>query len=426
MITENLPKNLSGYSQAQKWYGKLREKFISEIQQHLELQQQQGIIQSKQREIEEIFLKARSNYEIEGGDPVSLLREIMTQYIEDLFIEDGSEAQAELIDAKEKVRKIKEKNSDVEKDLRKSLVGRINSTFDINKLKEILINSIQKVVKISGSAETRIRYGALIDQTMTLLWRAISEQLNAATQAYSSDLYKMAGYVKEDLEYQALLKLFDSFLKVSPGGKKSVGGQQTHMDVILSTIEEKMEDFDKNFSNQIITTRSGPFVYEEQQQRELLNQIKYFGEQVKTFSFGMDSRITGGIQGLRISGQAEMFKEYTTKYPNDIFNLITNIKFVGQYRNILRSFGADTLLFSTKDGRYFMNDFISAFRKENYYLLLGLQIEKYDEAVKKKVKVRELSNTVVLDKPWYTRVKMDKKTKRKRTSWHRYAPYQNT
>lgn len=425
MIAENLPKNLSGYSQAQKWYGKLREKFISEIQQHLELQQQQGIIQSKQREIEEIFLKARSNYEIEGGDPVSLLRKIMTQYIEDLFV-DGSEAQGELIDVKEKVKKIKEKNSDVEKDLRKSLVGRINSTFDINKLKEILINSIQKVVKISGSAETRIRYGALIDQTMTLLWRAISEQLNAATQAYSSDLYKMAGYVKEDLEYQALLKLFDSFLKVSPGGKKSVGGQQTHMDVILSTIEEEIENFDKNFSSQIITTRSGPFVYEEQQQRELLNQIKYFGEQVKTFSFGMDSRITGGIQGLRISGQAEMFKEYTTKYPNDIFNLITNIKFVGQYRNILRSFGADTLLFSTKDGRYFMNDFISAFRKENYYLLLGLQIEKYDEAVKKKVKVRELSNTVVLDKPWYTRVKMDKKTKRKRTSWHRYAPYQNT
>jgi hypothetical protein len=56
-----------------------------------------------------------------------------------------------------------------------------------------------------------------------------------------------------------------------------------------------------------------------------------------------------------------MFREYeaeTNVSGKNMYDIWENIKFLGRYKNILRSFGADTLMFATSDGRYFMDDFI--------------------------------------------------------------------
>jgi hypothetical protein len=86
-----------------------------------------------------------------------------------------------------------------------------------------------------------------------------------------------------------------------------------------------------------------------------------------------------------------MFDEFKAA-SNDssyIYSMKNNINFVGRYRNILRSFGADTLLFATKDGRYFMDDFIMEMRRNNYYAIFGR-----DTVSKAPTK------TVVIDKPY--------------------------
>lgn len=404
-IINRLPNRPQGYAKAQKWYSQLKEKFVSEIQNNLENIQQQQEIKSQRDKVE----KAIVNAKMQGSEnTIQYLQNIINQYFNDLIKQDANLETAISL-AKKELETSNKNNKEAERQLRQYLLHKINLTFDVNTLRKILTQSIQTVMQTSRT-ETQMRYSALITQTSTILQRLIAQQLNKDTMSYYSNLIMLGGYIKEDLEYQALSQLLDIGVQVRPGGTKAVEGQQTHMDIILSNIIEGFEEFERNFNKQITITREGPFLYTEQAQQDLLNNIKYFGEQSKTFSLWAKKRTTGDIQGLRISEQSDMFKIYE-KSTKDPYNLFENIKFLGKYQNILRAFGADTLLFATKDGRYFMDDFIQEIKKENYYLLFGINNS-----------TKLLSSTVVIDKPWYTRIKQNKYNK-KLASWHTHKAY---
>lgn len=410
-IVEGLPKRPSGYSQAQKWYEKLKESFVQQIQKNLENSQQQGEIQNQIQKIENIIIEAKAS------NDNNKISEILTTIMRDFFdsiINNNTEVkdikEIALANLKRKWRK--EELHAVERHQREFILEKIHKVYSIEELRNLLINSINKVMSISNE-EVKWRFGGLITRIDTILQRKIAQELNNQSMSYFQNFIMLRGYIQEDLEFQALLKALENFnIKVLPGGAKSVDGTETHMDIILSNINETLAEFEKNFNTQITTTRNVD-LFTIKEQNELLKKIRYFGEQSKTFSLLAKKRVTGNIQGLRISNQSQMFDEYTKK--KNYNDLISNINFVGQYKNILRSFGADTLLFATKDGRYFMSDFIDEIKKQHYYLLFG-----------RNIKENELSSIVVIDKPWYSRVKIDKKTKNKQTSWYRYASYQNT
>lgn len=404
-VIERLPNRPQGYSTAQKWYAQLKEQFVTEIQSNLENIQLQKEIKSHGDKIEETIINAKTKND-EGA--IQQLQKIMSQYFNDLIKQDANLETAISL-AKRELEISNKNNKEAEQQLRQYLLHKIKSTFDVSTLRKTLTQSIQTVMKTSRT-ETQMRYGALITQTSLILQRLMAEQLNKDTMSYYSNLIMLGGYIKEDLEYQALTQLLDMGVQVRPGGTKAVGGQQTHMDIILSNIIEGSEEFEKNFNKQITVTREGPFLYTKQAQQDLLNNIRYYGEQSKTFSLQAQKRVTGDIQGLRISEQSDMFRAYE-KSVKDSYSLFENIKFLGKYQNILRTFGADTLLFATKDGRYFMDDFIQEIKKENYYLLFGINNS-----------TKLLTSTVVIDKPWYTRMKQNKRNK-KTVSWHTYKAY---
>lgn len=446
-MANSLPYYPLGYKEAQGWYKSLKEKFVQQIQSRLESKQLQMEVDNFCKELEnKTIINSQSNNQVNVREIVS---KIAKQYLEDVISKDKN-IENRISAIKRQLMNSQKDAHLAERKAREWVLKKINSTFDNEQLKKILTLSIQRSIGISSSQEAAIRYEALIQRGGDLLNRAIVENLNKNSMSYFTTLVTVGGYVKEDLELQALEKICDKFgVEAMSGGARKVGGTETHMDIILSLDERKnkimkieslpeimrtdemkkeLDFFNKSFNEQISATRKGPFLQTPEAKEEMLKKIQYFGVQAKTFSLSTSSRKTGSLQGLRISNQSEMFKEYL-KQPGNEYNVINNIKFVGKYTHILQSFGADTLIFSTKDGRYFLSDFIQEMKKQHYFLLFGLEdqvalAKSQSREVPENLKRRyELSSTVVIDKPWYPRVK-ENRNKTKQISWTLYKPYQ--
>lgn len=391
-----------GYAQAQRWYETLKTNFFNQIYENLSMNSQQMY--------EDILNNASRALSNTNPDETSLskqarleLEKIMSNFIKELMDTNTNvatainQAQASL---KSNQQRAAEEQIKLINQLKNIIIKEIGS---MENLKTILEKSLE-----SRGTNIQERYSALLTQTSSLLTRALVEKLGLLNNLYIKTVRILAGFVAEDLECTALEELINksdvqNIVKVKPGGTiTSSKGTQTHMDNILSIVE-----FEKDkFTVQIDQTANLDIALGGQGEKELQKQIQYFGEQVKTFSLSKKPT-TGSLAGARISEQSDMYKEYSAHVDGNVYQLYENIRFVGRYHNILRAFGADTLLFANADGRYFINDFIKEFKAKDYYLLFGYG--KGDSGYK-------VTSTVVLDKPWYSRSK-------KSTSWITAKPY---
>lgn len=378
------------YPQAQKWYKQLREKFSTELAEQVELESGS---QSKKtiEELEQALVtEARPT-----KSPKEKLQTIMTQFVKELDNNGLNVAEAANT-IRQDLNKSGEKIENQERVIREQLLNKIIDQFkESGQLEQMLLISIGKTTAPGASSdEIGERYEVLLQNTINLLRRVIVQTINENSYSYYTTLLTLAGYVYEDMEYQALTDIFSNItqnIQVKPGGALKVKGKQTHADNLITLVDPFVEDLKKGFTRQTEVIRKNPLKMTAAKQKELLNQINYFGEQVKTFSLQGGYKRTGNIYGLRISEQTDMFNEFMSS-SNDssyIYHTANNIKFVGRYRNILRSFGTDTLLFATKDGRYFMDDFIMEMRRNNYYMMFGLD-----------TKTKQPTKTVVIDKPY--------------------------
>ena len=441
----------AGYDNARKWYGLLKEKFIQQIQNHLESKQMQDETEEFLEDLEKkVITELQNNNNSENV--IEIVSKIAEKYLENI-LQENNNINTIINNEKARIQNLSGKaRHDAERIIRNNVMGIINSDFNAEKLKEILTSTIQQSMKLSSSRETAIRYEALIQKSENLLSRAMVQRLNKNSMSYFKTLTTSGGYIKEDLEFQALEQVFNKFgVEAIPGGARKVGGTETHMDIILSfdkkenkileieslptilrtnEMTQALDVFNRNFNKQITVMRNDPFQLKKEAQQELLKNIKYFGAQSKTFSLNAINRTTGSLRGLRVSNQSKMYNEYmkgSQKY--NVYDVINNIRFVGRYKHILQSFGADTLVFSTKDGRYFLDDFIREIKKQHYFLFFGLEDQvalanSQGQEVPKNLERRyKLTSTVVIDKPWYSRVK-ENRNKTKRTSWTLYKPYQ--
>lgn len=378
------------YPQAQKWYKQLREKFSTELAEQVALESGNQSTKTIE-ELEQALVTEVGTTK----NPKEKLQTIMTQFIKELDNNGLNVAEAANT-IRQDLNKSGEKIENQERVIREQLLDKIIGQFkESGKLEQMLLVSIGKTTAPGASSdEIGERYEALLQNTTNLLRRIIVQTINENSYSYYTTLLTLAGYVYEDMEYQALTDIFGNItqnVQVKPGGALKVKGKQTHADNLITLVDPFVEDLKKGFTRQTEVIRKNPLKMTAAKQKELLNQINYFGEQVKTFSLQDGYKRTGNIYGLRISEQTDMFNEFMSA-SNDssyIYNTANNIKFVGRYRNILRSFGADTLLFATKDGRYFMDDFIMEMRRNNYYMMFGL-----DRTTKQPTK------TVVVDKPY--------------------------
>ena len=397
-----------GYTNAIQWYQKLRAQFAQELQNNLiAIGEKQAQITANN--LSNILLEFTSK-ESEKLSQASVeeLQDIALKYI-DSIISTDNQLKADVQTARSNIALNNMPIAD-QVELIRGLSNKIKNDFgrtqDLSKLLESIISKKYNIQQKKAND----RFDAVIRRAQELISVALVAKLGAYSQLYSTSLRTMAGYIAEDIEYRAIGQFAENklsnILKITPGGTKtSSQSLQTHQDNILHI----MDYLDEAFTDQIDIVQA--YSFSPLLEEELLTNIKFYGEQVKTFSLAKKSR-TGKLYGVRISEQSEMRKQFETATNGNVYDIYENVKFVGKYQHILRSFGADTLLFTNSDGRYFMDDFIKEFKRQNYYLIFG-----YDQTDQGKYRV---SKTIVLDQPWYSRTygKSQRTTK-----WYTAKPY---
>lgn len=379
------------YQQAQSWYRQLKEKFADQLAEAAEATGEQQTLQL----LDELSFML-TNVQSTKGQAQSKLHKILDKYMKEIT-DSGFDIKAQ---AAKIVKELKESGEQVENQeryVREKLVEQIVQQFkDNDQLKQMLLTALKSQMGAGQrGVRAETRFSVLLDKTVSLLRRGIVEMLYKHSQSYYLTIITAAGYIQEDMEYEALSKAFKNVsdkVRVRPGGAiKDSTGKETHADNLIM-VQDLLKDYETAFTQQTDVVRKNPLNMTAQDQRALLREINYFGEQVKTFSLNQDYPHTGDLYGLRISNQTAMFREYeaeTNVSGKNMYDIWENIKFLGRYKNILRSFGADTLMFATSDGRYFMDDFIQEFRTKNYLLVFGLSNT-----------TKQLTDTVVLEKPY--------------------------
>ena len=264
---------------------------------------------------------------------------------------------------------------------------------DFGKDKEIR----ETLAHVIGTAPDQESYKALLDRSQQFFKIYLDKRLQGEgkTQIWGIPAATLGGFLREEMEAEALSKIFKHIpaIKIKSAGAISVKGKETHLDNIISILDYIPEAFNK----QITVTRDAWSL----NKNEVLKNIQYYGEQVKSFQLNTRSN-TGQILGKRISDNETLLKNYQSESQTKgaAITIYSNIKFLHRLRNAITALGPETLIFATGSQRQFTDDFIRAFRAKNYYLMFGYNKNSY-----------RITKTIVIDRPW----QVNSKNKNKRS-----------
>lgn len=232
----------------------------------------------------------------------------------------------------------------------------VNSGIDFRKM------LLKQIKKETGSMSTQ-RYSAILSQTNTFLITYLKAKIQGLQkyELYGWPMKRLAGFLNEDLAYKGLKQIFQGTnMNVRSGGtRKGPTGRMIEMDNIISAVGG-LSGLNKQLS---VTYSTDQFLENYDKNISL---IQYFGEQVKSFNFGnltIRSR-------ERIADREELKKAYLASNYDFLLSPLNNRDFMSSYKNILTTFRPDTLFFTTRDKKMFMDEFIKQFRQQKFLLQL--------------------------------------------------------
>ena len=355
----------AGYAQAQQHYAKLKEQFLAQLETNLLKGGKEELQQFKQRledELVESHLKEDSDSGRSAGQIVNqIFNELVEAFNADEDIQTWKQSALEIL--RDAGYKNKELTEEEKKKLNQALRAEINDTITV-KLKKMLLKFLRKNTT-GSSANAKNRYSAVLSSANTFLLTYLKASFSEAAtyKIYGWPMKTLAGYINEDLAYRGLQKIFkDTNMHISPGGtRKGPGGKAIEMDNIISSVQS-LSGLNQQLT---ITTDTDKFLEDYDSN---LSQIKYFGEQVKSFSL---TEIKAQNRE-RIANRADLRDAYVGSAQDLglVKKVQYNRKFMSLYRNILTTFRPDTLFFTGKNQKMFMNDFIASFRKQGFLLQL--------------------------------------------------------
>lgn len=219
------------------------------------------------------------------------------------------------------------------------------------------------VISMLSTSGTSGDINDLANQASSYFIRALYTRLFDDKTVLSSNfkyLMSMGGYYKELHEYEALEKVLSSYLNVVHGGGIKIEGKDTELDIFITNLD-KIEALNRNAAiTQEIMALPQDRVDVEQLRQQLLKEIDWFGEQVKSRSLGKsDVFEIGNRAGLYGTFKGEGFNPGSS---------LQAIHFLARFQNILLALGQSNVLFSSNNKRQWMSDFIADFRRQNYML----------------------------------------------------------
>lgn len=234
----------------------------------------------------------------------------------------------------------------------------------------VIQKSLVSVIENTADTDTSTLHD-LVNRANQMFRIALSAELQGKTQHILTGwpMRTMQGYLREQSELNALENLFkDTPVKVTHGGSKKVNNVETVFDNILSFIDFNDDAFSKQVQG---TSTIG--LTETEIESAILPQIKFYGEQVKSFNLLSDKvSAKNKMAGHRIASNEALFSTFMNQVANaNYITLKENLAFMAKYQHILEVFGPATLLFSSGAGRQWMHEFIQNFRQKNYYLLFS-------------------------------------------------------
>lgn len=159
------------------------------------------------------------------------------------------------------------------------------------------------------------------------------------------------------------------------GDKSNIAGQETSIDLLINTCFDEQKTLDI-FNKQYLTQIDLDI---DEEIRSVLNgtsESMVFGAQVKSFDI-TSGDFTGGLGHQSILRN----KLLSSSIYGNGYSLVGNIAFMGLRQNIVKTLGERNVLFIDGANKYWMPDFIQAFRSKDLYLMLKTEKKEQNKYI---------------------------------------------
>lgn len=262
----------------------------------------------------------------------------------------------------------------------------------IIKQQQLLLEQIQIALKRLGDTETlmqatlkktlgkqAITHSALFGSYMTYLSKLVMTQITGI-KAYMNEA-SIAGYVQEFAEVDAWKKAGEALgIRATHAGEMTYNSKETPMDIVIG-----LGGGSKALQKKALGgyTRALELFTNFQVVGSAVDNMDDLVESLRISAVGIQSKLASlstkksKLKGYYIGSRMELLNEYQNwaEQKNEALTQISTAKYFGEtWTAIVRALGATNLVWTTGRERYFMDEFIDNFRKQN--LLLAFSLNK--------------------------------------------------
>ena len=373
----NIGISTEGYQNAIEHYNNLKDKMINSFYDRVEssgiANEYNNLTQKIENEIAKNASSFSKSYQ-EAQETLDVVRKVADAILENKETRNSVESVLKEIQEKTKSKEGEVKN--IQQYLKIQLNNNREKVFQALKKDSSIIKYMLK------TSNSNADINALSAQASSYFIRYLYKQLFNDKNILMSNykyLLSMGGFYKEIAEYEALEKMIGSYSNIIHSGDIKVGGKDSPVDILISQLDnaEKVLNADYQITK-TISSLDNKKINIQQLKDQLLKDIEWFGVQVKSSSLGKSDI-------FKIGSREQLYSQFIQEGGNK-FSTLESAHFLAQFKNILLSLGQSNVLFSANNKRYWMSDFISDFRKQNYLFTFFRSNDK-----------SELSKTVSLE-----------------------------
>lgn len=346
-----------GYTQAYQYYKSLKERMIDQIVMNTQLngEIQSGYAQLKESLETDILTETSSHFE--GRSEAMDALDAMELLVGDMILnQDISGVQALM-------QNLTNKASEAEGGISKQ-IQMLKNELKVNQAEIFAMLGIDRTFLMNMISAVPGDTTDIANQLSSYFVRYLYSQLFTQFQIVSKFKYIMslAGFYKEATEYEVLSRHLANRINVFHAGSKN-----TELDIIITALDS-VEDALSGNSTITKVISAGEFT---DVQKDLIEKIDWFGEQVKSWSLNSKQPT------YHIGNRAQLFAAYLAeKGVNEDYSTADSARFLARFENILLALGPSNVLFSSNNNRQWMCDFIFDFRMKNYFLAFGRASDK--------------------------------------------------
>lgn len=343
----------SDYDQAQRYYIDLKNKMLDDIMNKVKISPLLRISPLELRDkIETNILQNATNWQssfIEGKGALDRVEAEVSKILEN---QDTSGIKSLMEELQKKAKELDvdgDKYTRHLKDLLKANQKKIiEQTLSDRQFFTSMLSS-------SPSADATDITNQLSSYFARYLYSQIMESQEISSRAHYE--LSLGGFYKEAAEYEILNKKLGKLLNVFHAGSRN-----TELDILITSLDN-IETALKGNEQITKIISAGDF---SDVQQDLINQITWYGEQVKGWSLDANTNVHS------IGNREELFQAFLNEQNvEQSYDTVAAARFLGRFKNILLALGPTNVLFSSGGRRQWMSDFLADMRARSFVLVFG-------------------------------------------------------